>query len=785
MKILGLEIFPSKVNQVVQPQILTKKPGFSVTAFTSNNPFVNLIDPEVNYFDQYILYTYKAIDYISNKIASAPICLYDKKDTKTRIEKNDQDIYRDLESFNPYMSLWEARKLVQMHLFLTGAAYWYIDREPEQNKIAEFYPLEPTKIKLKTNDAGLPAYYSYYDANGHVVNLPLEDVIYFRRINPKNWFEGLSHTKTTAFWLNAYAQGAQYNMNKLGNNTNVDKFIYFEGIGDDERDKVEEKLRNKYGGVKNAGRTGVVSVKPEVIDVSTNQKDLDYVNGMKMLREDILVSFGIPEALFFPSATNANSKEATKLFQADTLEPLLQQEKAVLNEQLLKKYNLKLGAKNTFYFDFEQIVDEDRGQLVTEAKDLFSSGIYTRDQALEYIGDEAIGGEDGAAYAIGNTNTDTNPTMSEPTMTEPMMSDKSMKLLERVENMIKENNKIKWRQKNIKLAEDQEGIMFEAAINLFEEQLRNAIQYINKTDTPTIRGVFNLKENIQLTKETFKNAYSKVMGNSNDVGNVEIKHALFEKGSSNFVNYHVKSISMEAIEEIARKLSYFSEEISEVTRNKLREIIVEGINNGFDKTIFIDSIHNLFNGFADGQGNIDILSKNGFYVEAFKLDGTSVIKTDPHRYKQMFGKIIDSWSKNEITLTQRDDALKALRGLIDPSSATGKDIDSLLNNMGTSKKAGISQSRAVTIARTEATFARNLGFQDVYKDNPFVNKKTWNSLHDNDVRDSHQKLDGKTVEINKAFEGSSGKLMFPGDTSLGANASEIVNCRCRITAEVS
>ena len=780
MKLFGIDFSPKKPE--IADNIEFKKPSFSVTQFVANNPFTTLIEPEVNYFEQYILYTYKAIDFISNKIASAPIHLYSEKSIEKRKEIDSDPIFQDLEAFNPYMNLWEARKLKEMHLYLTGACYWYIDREPQINKYAEFYPLEPTKIRLKTDESGLPSYYLYTDSNGKVVGLPMEDVIYFRRVNPKNWFEGLSHTKTTAFWLNAYAQGAQYNMNKLGNNTNVDKFLFFDGISDDEKAKVEEKLKNKYQGVKNAGRTGVVNAKPEVIEVSSNQKDLDYVNGMKLLREDILASFGIPEALLFPSATNANSEEARRQFQGDTLEPLLQQEKAVLNEQLMTRYRVTTATK-LYYFDFDQVIDEDRTALINEANTLFVSGIYTRDQALEYIGDKAIGGELGAEYhtvPIRQTNdVSTNPDANLPTQSDVVKT----ALFERVENIVKEHDRAEWRIKQIKLAEDQEGIMHASAMNLFEEQLRNTVEYLDKKE-PTVRGIFNFKDNVALTKDIFKTAYSKIIANSNDVGNVEIKQALFDKASINLTNFKVKSLSGQAIEQIAQKLNYFAEVLSETTRDKLREIVVNGVNEGFDKSLFMQSVYNLFNGFADGQTNIDTLTAKSFYIEAFKMEGTKITLTDPQRYKQMFGNIFNAWGNGELTLAERNELLLALRGLIDPSSSVGRDIDKLLSDEGIPVNKGVTKSRAVTIARTEATYARNLGFQDTYNDNPFVNKKTWNSLHDRFVRESHGQLDGTSVDIDKPFQGIDGKMMFPGDTSLGAAPDEIINCRCRITAEV-
>ena len=53
--------------------------------------------------------------------------------------------------------------------------------------------------------------------------------------------------------------------------------------------------------------------------------------------------------------------------------------------------------------------------------------------------------------------------------------------------------------------------------------------------------------------------------------------------------------------------------------------------------------------------------------------------------------------------------------------------------------------------------------------------KQWDSTLDSRTRESHQKLDGEIVEVNKKF---SNGLLYPGDSN--GVASEVVNCRCTL-----
>lgn len=95
----------------------------------------------------------------------------------------------------------------------------------------------------------------------------------------------------------------------------------------------------------------------------------------------------------------------------------------------------------------------------------------------------------------------------------------------------------------------------------------------------------------------------------------------------------------------------------------------------------------------------------------------------------------------------------------------------------------ITTSRANTIARTvgkaqttavQNHTIRNLNTRVVNKEDRFVN--VWLSQRDNDVRETHEELDGQWVEVGGSFD----KFVIgvgegPG---LGSEASEVINCRC-------
>jgi SPP1 gp7 family putative phage head morphogenesis protein len=81
--------------------------------------------------------------------------------------------------------------------------------------------------------------------------------------------------------------------------------------------------------------------------------------------------------------------------------------------------------------------------------------------------------------------------------------------------------------------------------------------------------------------------------------------------------------------------------------------------------------------------------------------------------------------------------------------------------------------KAMRIARTETTAAANHATREAYRQSGVVAKKEWLATLDARVRDSHARLDGEQVELDKPFTNG---LMFPGDPH--GSAEEVCNCRC-------
>lgn len=89
---------------------------------------------------------------------------------------------------------------------------------------------------------------------------------------------------------------------------------------------------------------------------------------------------------------------------------------------------------------------------------------------------------------------------------------------------------------------------------------------------------------------------------------------------------------------------------------------------------------------------------------------------------------------------------------------------------------------SIRIARTETTRVQNSAKMDIGKEGQrlgFEMWKRWVATTDGRVREDHLAMNGVEVPQAAPFvlpDGS--KMMFPGDISMGADASQVINCRC-------
>jgi uncharacterized protein with gpF-like domain len=129
----------------------------------------------------------------------------------------------------------------------------------------------------------------------------------------------------------------------------------------------------------------------------------------------------------------------------------------------------------------------------------------------------------------------------------------------------------------------------------------------------------------------------------------------------------------------------------------------------------------------------------------------------------------------QITSTTKNDIENIISDGIDEGLGE-KEIGKLINSVSPTKSA----SRSQTISRTESHSAADYSANETAKATGLELNKEWVSAENERTRDSHIEANGQVVGMYEAFTVGGFKMMMPSDDSMGAPASEIINCRCAV-----
>lgn len=130
--------------------------------------------------------------------------------------------------------------------------------------------------------------------------------------------------------------------------------------------------------------------------------------------------------------------------------------------------------------------------------------------------------------------------------------------------------------------------------------------------------------------------------------------------------------------------------------------------------------------------------------------------------------------------TNTDDANQALATARDQAAADGLSRQEMGATTGAllfRRLRGREGTRALTETQMDAEQSKEI--EAVELTGPLSSPgKRWDSQGDNVVRPWHLEVDSDVVLIGEAFFVNGELLRFPGDTSLGATASNVAGCRC-------
>ena len=315
----------------------------------------------------------RAISLLAQNVAQVPLDIYKGEEP---IPKT-QEMYNMFIKPNPWMSNFELWELTMIYLYNYGESFWYLNTN-EYGKIQEIYVLNPKFMKHEKNkETGQIGNWLF----NHKIPMTVDEVIFFKLPNTKG-LRGLSPIATVIMEYAADADAARYNKKFFENFARISGYLKNDKaseISPEELKKAVVEWNNIHKGVNNVGKIAGLPAGMDYVDTAMSQKDMEYLEGRKDIRDRILVVLGVNKTAMGISddVNRANAKEGMRQIWTLTLKPQLIRIQEKLNADLFLEYFPGYRCK----FNLSQIEDL-KGDLKTtleSAQSMLHMG-YTRNE---------------------------------------------------------------------------------------------------------------------------------------------------------------------------------------------------------------------------------------------------------------------------------------------------------------------------------------------------------------------------------------------------------------------
>lgn len=277
-----------------------------------------------------------------------------------------------------------------LFLELTGNAYLHPVIDPTLNVPGELWTMPSHLVKVLPSTDGLIAGYRYGIDSQSEADFTPDEVIHFRRPNPKSLLYGLG--KVEAAWGVVQQNAAVHDMDlaTFENMARPDYAVIIKGgAGREQLDRFETRIREALQGTRKSGKfmaiTGDVELKP----LSFPTKDL---GGRDEIVEEIAAVFGVPVSMLKANDPNlAAAKSGYAQWRESTIAPICRLDEETLNAKLLPLFQIEDDA----YLAYDNPVPADRQQDLVERQTSVAGGWLTPNEARIEAGYEPF--EDPAA----------------------------------------------------------------------------------------------------------------------------------------------------------------------------------------------------------------------------------------------------------------------------------------------------------------------------------------------------------------------------------------------------
>ena len=341
-------------------------------------------------------WVYACISHIAQSIAGVPLLFFtgSRKDKKLMETGPLVDLF---ESPNPTMSGQQLIEATKIYMGITGEAFWLLARNSPTELPKEIWALSPSRFTEHVDkQTGLIDGW-VYKIGTKTIPLQPHEVVFFKYFNPDNEYRGLSPLSAAKQGVDQDYWAAQYNGAFFQNSAQPGGVVTVKGgLTDEQFLRLKSQWQDRHGGTKKAHRVAILEGDATYTNTGLSQKDMDFLKGREFNREEILAVFKMPQSELglLRGVQFAWAKQAELQFWRHCLEPKMSLMESAIWSQL---HSQLPGTPVWVEFDRKAIaaLQADRGVQTEIAQKYFSMGVpFNQINEVLDLGFEAIDGGD-------------------------------------------------------------------------------------------------------------------------------------------------------------------------------------------------------------------------------------------------------------------------------------------------------------------------------------------------------------------------------------------------------
>ena len=416
-----LGLFKRQTVEEIKAVTLARETQEILRAALPPQQLFNLSDPQPKTYkkllSQYTNWVYVCASKNASSIASVPLRLYSAKETRPMVRAMGRtrpvsattkaylktkshlgpimaggeveeiiahpwlDLIRQV---NPFTNGFEMIETTALFLELTGNAYWHLLMGPNDIPI-ELWTLPSQIMTIKKS---IPNGIAYYEFGSHqpLKKLETEEVAHFKYTNPLDLYYGLGPLEASQLPVTLNARFEAYENAVLENGAVIPFFLTTEQTPNEPTmTRLRAAIDKIHKGWKRAGKWGMLTGGLKPVSVGSKPKDVNYAEGSKMTKEQILAAYGIPVSMVSEDGVSrANADVGLRQYGKFTIMPKLKRIEQVINQNIMPLYDQNI------FVAFDNPVPEDKEFELKEADSRLANNSMTINEHRVSMGEDSV-----------------------------------------------------------------------------------------------------------------------------------------------------------------------------------------------------------------------------------------------------------------------------------------------------------------------------------------------------------------------------------------------------------